>query len=304
MLSNRQGRRFLRRYSLLPRQADPEALQQPELSNLRKELLNQHTRDTLLGNDERPKLPQRQRIEEKPSAVPISNVTNDGNNTLSGAPRSSLSNIRRMSARRLSIGSSSALSKAISLASGKLFGGLSPPSIAMGSTPSSPSIAKFFCQPEVSMPLEDALFEQLSGILMRMNVVYQFSEVKLSQLIPESLLDATCATEGQKPQAQKSLPVQDMALLSEEAMTLYLKVLALLQRCMDVVSEYKKNPQASTTTRINAAVQWVREKFNECLEKAEFVKDRLEEARSGGHRFHESGIVAEKLLYDKALELV
>lgn len=47
-----------------------------------------------------------------------------------------------------------------------------------------------------------------------------------------------------------------------------------------------------------AAVQWFRQRFNECFDKADFAKSRCQDD------IPESATFAEKLVYDRALEIV
>lgn len=46
------------------------------------------------------------------------------------------------------------------------------------------------------------------------------------------------------------------------------------------------------------AVQWFRQRFNECFDKADFAKSRCQDV------IPESAAYAEKLIYERALELV
>ncbi len=46
------------------------------------------------------------------------------------------------------------------------------------------------------------------------------------------------------------------------------------------------------------AVQWFRQRFNECFDKAEFAKSRSQDD------LPQSATIAEKLIYDRALEIV
>ena len=129
--------------------------------------------------------------------------------------------------------------------------------------------------------------------------------------------------------------------LSEEALVLYVKSLTLLARAMDIASLWwSKKSRGETGTglsaaaaqtvvqRINAVVQWVRQRFNEVLEKSEVVRLKLTDAQKQlpedhpGHPANHGtesiassagsatkqvyltpGISAEKLMYDRALEM-
>ncbi|KAL0931050.1 serine threonine-protein kinase ATG1 [Colletotrichum truncatum] len=130
-------------------------------------------------------------------------------------------------------------------------------------------------------------------------------------------------------------------LLSEEALVLYVKALTLLARAMDVASLWWTRKTRGDSTgvsaaevskeslaqRINSTVQWVRGRFNEVLEKTEVVRLKLiavQQKLPEEHPSHPSnhggesassttsgtrdvyltpGISAEKLMYDRALEM-
>ena len=88
---------------------------------------------------------------------------------------------------------------------------------------------------------------------------------------------------------------------ADEAVILYLKSLSILELGLNVAQQYWQNyileddnEKSANTTTLNDAVQWMREKFNECLKRAESIKDK--------HTIENSSV--EKLLYDRALEIV
>jgi serine/threonine-protein kinase ULK/ATG1 len=82
-------------------------------------------------------------------------------------------------------------------------------------------------------------------------------------------------------------------------------------------------PSSVAASRINSVVQWVRNRFNEVLQKADYVRLRLVETQrrlnpqqssnnSSGYAGYASstdqvvvasGVTAEKLMYDRALEM-
>lgn len=137
------------------------------------------------------------------------------------------------------------------------------------------------------------------------------------------------------------LTVEAVVALSEEALVLYVKALSLLAKSMDIAGAWwsrklrndaitgahSSASNAAAGNRINSAVQWVRNRFNEVLEKAEIVRLKLIDAqkklpedhpghpsnhatasRLGGTSSTDgvhlsSGITAEKLMYDRALEM-
>ncbi|KAF3906519.1 hypothetical protein ABW20_dc0107246 [Dactylellina cionopaga] len=182
----------------------------------------------------------------------------------------------------------------------------------------------------------------------RSDVVYQFAEVKFSQLLPMSLPSPTANIGLLPPSASEQLqpdhldlPPDAVVALAEEALVLYVKTLSLLARAMDIAGRWwgtrnqdpsfqANNPTANANaiSRMNNAVQWVRERFNEVLEKAEYTRRKLVQAQKELPKSHSShpsnhpktstapalgvsvdgvvlspGISAEKLMYDRALEM-
>ena len=266
----------------------------------------------------------------------------------------------------------SAISKAINKASGRLFGmGFSPP-LSMGRMGlSPPSYSPFPAYPvNQSNPLtiEDGSKQQVpsdedsKAVYMieesahRSDVVYGFAEVKYKQLTPlppstyQGLgLRLPEGSEGEQSNTEDDgLTIDAIVTLSEEALVLYVKALSLLARSMDIAGTWwvRKNTgeivdesmsprsqpasanAAAVGNRVNGVVQWVRDRFNDVLGKAEYVRLKLIEAQKQlplehpGHPSNHvstsgstgmgtssenvivtSGVTAEKLMYDRALEM-
>lgn len=192
----------------------------------------------------------------------------------------------------------------------------------------------------------------------RSDVVYGFAEVKYKQLVPispanDNKLGIRKADSG--PEAKKDieddLTADAIVGISEEALVLYVKALAILTNTInfagtwwasksrgEVTGQVSSSPKsldsgkanlASVGGRINGVVQWARCRFNECLEKSEFVSRKLVEAQKKlplhhpGHPSNHAkelfgeqhqdiagscinlstGITAEKLMYDRAVEM-
>lgn len=255
----------------------------------------------------------------------------------------------------------SAITKAISNASLRLFGisgyapqllrGQSPPQLygAYTGFATSPGIAGMITdgKPGKSNDEDVKIGDRIEALATRSDVVYGFAEVKYKQLIPlapsmdhglggHSTSDADPEDDGLTPDAIVSL--------SEEALVLYVKSLTLLAKSMGIANSWwnkKKRAEAasgSTTVktetavaaaRINSAVQWMRSRFNEVLEKAEFSRLKLIDAQKqlpedhpghpsnhtddsrmdGGDSstadgvFLSAGTTAERLMYDRAIEM-
>ncbi|KAI8075914.1 kinase-like domain-containing protein [Gilbertella persicaria] len=101
-------------------------------------------------------------------------------------------------------------------------------------------------------------------------------------------------------QKYDALHQKEDVLLAEEAVALYVKSLALLEMGLFIAQQYwhqhmievDEEERKNMATPLNDAVQWMRDKFNECLDRAESIKVDATDA-----------ICVEKLLYDRALEM-
>lgn len=266
--------------------------------------------------------------------------------------------------RRPSLGSKPAsfITKAIHGASNRWLGGMKLPTdfVKGGSPPQlySPFPA-YPVQPAPPIGLigdgkqsapfdEDArVAQRIEDFATRSDVVYGFAEVKYKQLVPltpsmEHGLGGV-SSDNEAAEGEDVLTVDAIIALSEEAMVLYVKALSLLAKSMDIASLWWTRKTRSESTgshpagrdpsntqalinRINSAVQWVRTRFNEVLEKAEIVRLKLSDAQSGLPEDHPShpnnrpevgstgfstgdrasstpGIVAEKLMYERAVDM-
>ncbi|KAF9578276.1 Serine/threonine-protein kinase, partial [Lunasporangiospora selenospora] len=166
-------------------------------------------------------------------------------------------------------GATSALAKALTIASMRLFGASSsPPSWKHGNT--------------------------LIGFTDANSKASGPTEVSPEELaVVQAIEDTAHKAYVQEPSRE--------AIMAEEAFFLYLRSLALLQAGMDVARRYweeRRQDSKPASTRLNSGVQWIRDRFNECLEKAEAAK-----SRSGIDHREGSGVIIEKLIYERALEL-
>lgn len=248
----------------------------------------------------------------------------------------------------------SALGKALELANLRLFGisispqSQSPPNMQSGYPPYANPGSMVMISNAGGMAEDDMLaIQTIEDAASRSDVVYSFAEVKYAQLVPSSppapqglgLLPSTGemgfggdVSGGSDMELTPDATVQ----LAEEALVLYVKALSLLARAMDIARNWWSASGSRTgltspatqvaSNRINSVVQWVRERFNDVLEKAEFVRVKLLDAQKELPRSHPShpfnhpdgegpmgasgdkvvvtpGVTAEKLMYDRALEM-
>ena len=257
------------------------------------------------------------------------------------------------------IAASSAISKAIQDASLRLFGfkvspvrgtGHSPPlyqPFPAYPTPSSPGGLLGDGKSSASVDEDVMTKETMAEYAERSDCVFGFAEVKYKQLLPlapstEHGLGGVGVDELSAD--EEGLTAEAVVALSEEALVLFVKSLGLLARAMDIVSVWwtKKSSRSESGSGVSAAVsenvaqsinaiaQWVRQRFNEVLEKSEVVRLKLVEAQKSlpeDHPCHPSnhgdeelsiassagsatkqvyltpGISAQKLMYDRALEM-
>lgn len=197
------------------------------------------------------------------------------------------------------------------------------------------------------------VLRELESIATKAHALNLFADVKFGQLIPSPPSSGDDEFTHQK----YVFPPRMVKLISEEGVTLYVKTLALLAKGMlvagkwwqsrfglkddglwssegskekDTSDAYNKLPEESSAenshlyVKINRLVQWIRDKFNINLEKAEFVKLRLQESEKQlmdsnfekteddwdgivhsdtYKRGEPCDVVAEKLIFDRALEI-
>jgi len=109
------------------------------------------------------------------------------------------------------------------------------------------------------------------------------------------------------------LTTSNKALLAGEAFVLYTKALAFLNKAIRhgiAVVDWKKlsfESAGGTSTQAHGvssetrcAIEWLRNKYNEVFDKAEFVKTNM----NGKSLLQAGSISADKLIYDRALEKV
>ena len=195
--------------------------------------------------------------------------------------------------RKISAGSAgSALAKALSMASVRLFGpGNSPPKIsarlqqqATTQTATIPGSPRGFLITEGGFdPQEGQTMKTIERAACMAHAVARFADSKFDLLI-----SGKSANE---------------ALLAEEAMVLHIKALSLLELGLSTARQFwsrvSDDTMRTVSVRLNDAVQWMRERFNECLDRASFAGTKCDHDDQNG-----AGACVEKLLYDRALEMV
>ncbi|KAF2454853.1 hypothetical protein BDY21DRAFT_95788 [Lineolata rhizophorae] len=212
----------------------------------------------------------------------------------------------------------SVITKALNMASFRVLGvnfsppgkgGISPPSGygAYHAYPTQPSptalvLGDGSSTREVSKDDDMRIVHLVEDLASRSDVVYGFAEVKYKQLVPSTPsndghgLGIGHAVGGTGDDAEDDyLTVDATVAIAEEALVLYVRALSILARAIENAGSWwatrnGSSPRsgssaagtlvpASTATRMNNVVQWSRNRFNECLEKSEYVGRRLVEAQ-------------------------
>ncbi|GAA5971085.1 hypothetical protein JCM11641_004139 [Rhodosporidiobolus odoratus] len=232
---------------------------------------------------------------------------------------------------------SSALAKAFSnLSSLKLFGSPTDGILVRRSSVRKP-IPRSMTAPSAADPEEERILADLEDIAQKALVLYEFADSKILQLLPPTPAASTSTTSLGTPSYFSHMAAREQAqaasnpfsavptspsmrrgssssserpfimassakaeVLAAEAMVLYLKSLAFLGKGIERARRHWANrpsEQITASADFNDAVQWFRHRFNECFDKAEFAKTRCQD------EIPESAAYAEKLVYDRALDL-
>ncbi|SJX66583.1 related to APG1-essential for autophagocytosis [Sporisorium reilianum f. sp. reilianum] len=223
-------------------------------------------------------------------------------------------------------GPSSALAKAISMASLRLFGIPSGVSLrdAAALVRTRAQRRGFLRPAEALDEAEMSLLGTLEDLGQKAFVLSEFADSKLAHFFPDGPhqlsqdLDSSTATTGISPgrasvqgstrrvgsissSSSSALDPAAAEAASAEALMLYVRSLAFLQRAITLTRKHieaRSRPglPAVTSAELNDVVQWLRARFNEVYDKADFARSRCNE-------LPESAQQVDKLIFDKAVEV-
>lgn len=223
-------------------------------------------------------------------------------------------------------GPSSALAKAISMASLRLFGVPSGVSLRdAAALVRTRAHRRGFLRPaEVLDEAEMSLLGTLEDLGQKAFVLSEFADSKLAHFFPDGPhqlsqdLDSSTATTGISPgrasvqgsarrvgsissSSSSALDPVAAEAASAEALMLYVRSLAFLQRAITLTRKHIESRSrpglpAVTSAELNDVVQWLRARFNEVYDKADFARSRCGE-------LPESAQQVDKLIFDKAVEV-
>jgi serine/threonine-protein kinase ULK/ATG1 len=256
----------------------------------------------------------------------------------------------------------SALSKAMNMVNIRGLG-LSPPMMKGVSPPQ--GIAGFPVYPTAQSSLlmigdggrvtkdeDTAVVLKIEELAHLSNTVWGLADVKYQQIVPVAPSDRGLGIgpSGVRKPIQEEIPDEDddddltpdtVVVVSEEALVLFVKVLAMLSKAIDVAANcwnrlMRSGSDGSNRTtnnervreRLRYVVTWMRDRFDEGCVKSEIVARKLKQAQQQLPQHHPrhpsnhqagsgssvtvgsaeditftTGITAEKLMYDRALEM-
>ncbi|SNX88050.1 related to APG1 - essential for autophagocytosis [Melanopsichium pennsylvanicum] len=223
-------------------------------------------------------------------------------------------------------GPSSALAKAISMASLRLFGVPSGVSLrdAAALVRTRAQRRGFLRSTDTYDEVEMNLLNALEDLGQKAFVLSEFADSKLAHFFPDGShqlsqdLDTSTATTGVSPgrtsvqgsarrvssissSSSSALDPVAAEAAEAEALMLYVRSLAFLQRAIGLTRKHiesrsRPGAPAVTSAELNDVVQWLRARFNEVYDKADFARSRCNE-------LPESAQQVDKLIFDKAVEV-
>lgn len=155
------------------------------------------------------------------------------------------------------------------------------------------------------------VISQLEILATMAHSVLLLAEIKFNQLIPlppslQKISDPFSISTLESLGLNERLHPEQVRILSKEGAALYVKVLDILAEAMKLAGDWwKKNSMKAdvNSSELNELVQWIRSRFNESFEKAEFFRLRLSEIEGESYQNNEENGKAEKLIFDRALEM-
>ncbi|KAF1950720.1 kinase-like protein [Byssothecium circinans] len=186
-----------------------------------------------------------------------------------------------------------------------------------------------------------AAIKKIEQLAELSHVVYGFAEVKYKQLVPVPPSDQGLGIgrtgvrrleQEEEEDEDDELTPETVLTIAEEALVLYVKALTMLNKATDITgrawARIRHQPSEGLRDRMENVVNWVRDRFNECCTKSEMVARKLKQAQvllpldhpshpnnrsedagsattigSADNILLTTGVTAEKLMYERSLEM-
>lgn len=172
---------------------------------------------------------------------------------------------------------------------------------------------------------EPVMISKIERLSMMAHAISLYGLVKFSQVIPltpsnldnneRNILDpyntnkTTRLTIGDDLLNENNTEVYNSIYrkLCQEGLVLYLKVLTLLSEAIEVSNDWwnANKFKSDISPKVGELIQWIRNTFNESLEKAEYLKLMINRLDGEKHDSNEQNehFICEKIIFDRAIEI-
>lgn len=172
---------------------------------------------------------------------------------------------------------------------------------------------------------EPVMVSKIERLSMMAHAISLYGLVKFSQVIPltpsnldnneRNILDpyntnkTTRLTIGDDLLNENNTEVYNSIYrkLCQEGLVLYLKVLTLLSEAIEVSNDWwnANKFKSDISPKVGELIQWIRNTFNESLEKAEYLKLMINRLDGEKHDSNEQNehFICEKIIFDRAIEI-
>ncbi|WFD28257.1 non-specific serine/threonine protein kinase [Malassezia nana] len=195
-------------------------------------------------------------------------------------------------------GHPSALSRAISMASDRLFqkSATSSPSPSLGPTLVAPpqATSPIHAQPSTSKDSHD-LLEDLRSLAKKAYVLAEFADARFTELTPSTSHDTSYSPAQSSPYSASG----DMhEMVAAESLALYVRALGFLQRGLERLHAYAGQLEGEPDPEVRHLAQWFRARFEVNYDKSVHAR-----AQCDPSSLPESTKHIDRQIFDKALEL-
>lgn len=180
----------------------------------------------------------------------------------------------------------------------------------------------------ISDKTDKGLINKIERLAMMAHAISLYADIKFDQVIPlppsSNNNESNTATKRNsyyseydtldaKGENNSDNDIHYIAIykkLCQEGLTLYLKTLSLLSEAIKVSSEWwnANKFKSDITPKMGQLIQWIRNRFNESLERAEYLKLRMyrfdeENVVNVSNGNNDEGFICEKIIFDRAIEI-
>ncbi|KAG0675918.1 Serine/threonine-protein kinase [Pichia californica] len=154
------------------------------------------------------------------------------------------------------------------------------------------------------------IIKKIENLAMMSHAISLYADIKFDQVIP--LPPSSKNDDYENNNENKEYLQQYNSIYRKlccEGLILYLKTLSLLSKAIKISSEWISNNEFKNNVipRMGELIQWIRNRFNESLDRGEYLKLRLnkfeEEFEDCNDEYNLENFICEKILFDRAIEI-